>query len=286
MALRVNPISAPDVPRVAEFLHANLNRRLSADAWARSMVVGWKVDAPNHGFLLTRGDTVAGVYLAFYSERMVDGRPERFCNLGPWCVLPQARFHAARLLKALLAQPGYSFTDLSPSGSVVEINRRLGFAWLDTTTALVPNLPWPSWPRRGTAISSDPAVLEQTLAGDELDIYRDHRAAAAARQVVLVDGDEHCYVVFRKDRRKGLPVFVSLLYVSNPDLFRRMGRRLARHLLLRHGALASLAEVRVVGHRPRPSVLLAAHRRKMFRSERLRPDQVDYLYSELTCVAW
>ena len=40
-------------------------------------------------------------------------------------------------------QDGYHFTDLSPSGNVVALNRRLGFTQLDTATALVPNLPWP-----------------------------------------------------------------------------------------------------------------------------------------------
>ena len=58
---------------------------------------------------------------------MIDGRVERFCNLGAWCVLPEHRFHALRLLKALLAQDGYHFTDLSPSGNVVGLNERLGF---------------------------------------------------------------------------------------------------------------------------------------------------------------
>jgi hypothetical protein len=286
LAVRVDPITAPDVPRVAEFLHEHLNRRLGPDVWARSLTVPWKVDAPNHGFMLTDGSAVVGAYLAFYSERVLDGRPERFCNLGPWCVRPDYRFHSVRLLKALLAQSGYHFTDLSPSGSVLGINQRLGFTRLDPATALVPNLPWPTWPGRRRTVSSDPAVIEAALTGPELQIYRDHEGAAAARHLLLADGDAHCYLVFRKDRRKRLPVFATFLYVSNPELFARMARQLARHLLVRHGALASLAELRVVGRRPRPSVLLAEHRPKMFRSGSLAPDRVDYLYSELTCVAW
>jgi hypothetical protein len=93
--------------------------------------------------------------------------------------------------------------------------------------------------------------------------------------------------VFRRDRYKRLPVFASVLHVSNRDLFRRMARPFARHLLLRHGLLGMLAELRVVGQRPRPSVLLRKPPRpRMFRSAHLRPDQIDYLYSELVCVAW
>jgi hypothetical protein len=285
MSVRVEPITGSDVRPVAEFLHAHLNSRVSTDAWARSLNVPWSVEAPNHGYRLVDDGGIVGVYLAFYSERTIAGRRERFCNLGAWCVLPSHRFHSVRLLKALLAQDGYHFTDLSPSGNVVPLNTRMKFRFLDTTTALVPNLPWPSWPGRDI-VSSDPVVLEKTLTGNDRELYLDHARAGAARHLVLVRGGDCCYVVFRKDRRKNLPLFVSLLHVSNPTLFAKMARPFARHVLFRHGALASLAELRLLDRRPRPSVLLRTSRRKMFRSAQLEPGQIDYLYSELVCVAW
>jgi hypothetical protein len=284
MAVRVTPITTSDVHRVAEFLHTHLNSRVSVDSWQRAVDVPWKVDAPNHGFMLVDdGQQVVGALLAFYSERTIDGQLERFCNLGAWCVLPEHRFHSIKLLKTALAQEGLHFTDLSPSGNVVPINTRLKFAFLDTTTALSVNLPWPSWFGR---VSADPRVIEDTLTGRDLEVYRDHAGAAAARHVVLRKGGEWCYVMFRRDRRKNLPLFASLLYVSNPDLFRRMARPFARHLLLRHRIPVTLVEQRVAGHRPWPSVQLRAPRRKMFRSPTLAPEQIDYLYSELVCVAW
>jgi hypothetical protein len=285
MAVRMQPITEADAGRVGEFLHEHLNPRVSAEHWARSIDVPWNVERPNAGFMLLDGDDVVGAHLAFYSERIIDGRPERFCNLGAWCVLPAYRFHGLRLLKALLAQEGYHFTDLSPSGNVVGVNVKLSFKFLDTATALVPNLPWPSWPGRGV-VSSDPAVIERTLTGGELQLYRDHAHATAARHVVLRRGDEWCYVVLRKDRRKNLPLFASVLHVSNPDLLRSMARPFARHLLIRHGALATLAEERVVKHRPRLSFGLRSPRRKMFRSPHLEQSDIDYLYSELVCVSW
>src|SRR5919201_51494 len=281
--IQVRPIMDGDVPMVAEFLHAHLNERVQPDDWARALQVPWSVERPNAGFMLLDGDAVVGVHLAFYSQRTIDDRLERFCNLGAWCVLPKYRFHGLRLLKALLAQDGYHFTDLSPSGNVLAINEGLGFLYLDTSTALVPNLPWPSIPGRDK-ISADPAVLEATLSGGELDLYRDHAAAPAARHLLLTRGDEHCYVIFRKDRRKGVPLFASLLYVGNPALLRRMVRPLSRHLLLRHGAAATLIERSVFEHRPRPSFEVRSPRRKMFRSPTLGPGQLDYLYSELVCV--
>jgi hypothetical protein len=283
--VQLRPITDADVPRAAEFLHANLNSRVSAADWAASVDVPWDVERPNAGFMLLDGETVVGAHFAFYSDRVVDGTRERFCCLGAWCVLPEYRFHSLRLLKALLAQEGYQFTDLSPSPAVAALNSRLGFRFLDTRTALVPNLPWPSWPGR-SVISSDPALIERTLTGRELELYTDHKDAPVARHLVLLRGDEWCYVVFRKDRRKHLPVFASILHVSHPQRFRELAGPLARHLLLRHGALATLVEDHVVEHHPRLSFELRRPRPRMFRSAHLEPAQIDYLYSELVCMKW
>lgn len=281
----VRPVLEENAEEVAAFLHDNLNERVSPDAWRRAMTVPWPVDAPNHGFMLKYGDSVVGAYLAFYSDRLVDEVPVAFCNLGAWCVLEDFRAHSVRLLRKLLAQKTYAFTDLSPSGNVVPLNARLKFQSLDTSTVVLPNLPYPSRPG-ATRILSRPDQIAQALADAELRIYQDHVAAAAAHHVVIQRGDSSTYVIFRKDRRKNLPLFASLLYVSDPGVFLASAYAFGRHLLVRHGIPATLIELRLAGGRPRGSVAMDRARPKMYRSDNLRPDQIDYLYSELVCVAW
>jgi hypothetical protein len=278
------PITDDDIGAVAAFLHQHLNARLSADEWARCAVPPWSVDAPNHGFLLRQRDEVVGAYLAFYSERLVDGEPRRRCNLAAWCVLEEHRAHGVRLARAMLRQRDYDFVDLSPSGNVVSLNERLGFTSLDTATALVPNLPLPL--RRGVRVLTAPHDIEAALTGDDLRVYRDHRAAAAALHFVVRVGADSCYVIARRDRRKGLPLFASLVHVSDPAVLAKAGHAPYRHLLLRHRALVTLAERRVAGRPPRLSRMQSAPRPRMFRSAALESRSVDYLYSELTCVPW
>ena len=282
-SIAVAPIGDTDIDRVGDFLHKNLNSRISARGWSEAIRPPWSVDSPNHGYLLEDDGQVVGAYLAFYSERPIDGRNERFCNLAAWCVLPEYRLHALKLLTSLLRQPGYHFTDLSPSGNVVPINERLKLKHLDTTTALMPNLPWPSLPGR-YQISSEPAVIESVLTEPELKIYRDHRHARAAIHLVMIHRVEHCYVVFRRDRRRELPLFAGILYVSNPSLFARMVGVFGRHLLLRHKIPFTLLELRIVGGQPAVSMQLKSSRKKMFKSDSLQPNQIDDLYSELVCV--
>jgi len=281
MTVELSPITDADIAAVADFLHVNYKDRIP---WARSRLAGpWKAEAPNHGFLLRDGQRIVGAHTAFYSERLVAGRVERFCDLGTWYVLPEFRSHSIRLVIALLAQDGYHFTALTPSHKVTSIHTRLGFHPLDTSAALIPNLPWPTPPGR-TTISADPDVIESTLAGTELKLYHDHAQALAARHIVLLRGPDSCYVMYREITHKAVPLAV-IVHVSNPQLFHRAILPLTRHLLFRHRLLATLAELRTIGPRP-PLSFKVTSWPKMYRSASLAPDQIDDLYSELVCIPW
>src|SRR5215469_367323 len=306
MTVDVAPITDADLAAVADFLHDHLNKRITPSTWSRVLSARWDASAPNHGFMLRDSERVVGAYVALYSERLVAGRVERICNLASWSVHHEYRMHSVRLVKALLAQDGYHFTDLSPSERVESVNARLKFRYLDTSVALVPHLPWPTLPRR-TIISADADTIARTLTGPDLELYRDHAQADATHHVVLIRGSESCYVMFRKRWYRGLPIFAAVLYVSNQRLFRRTVTVFARYLLAHYGLLATFAELRIVGTRPRASFMLPQPKKmvqrhhswvprsyaeryrgmfapKMYRSSSLEPDQIDDLYSELACV--
>jgi hypothetical protein len=281
----VRPITDVDIDAVAAFLGEHLDAGVPAAAWSQAMRSGGCSPTGNHGFwLCIPGDRVVGANLAFYSERDIAGRPERFCNLGAWCVKQEYRQHGLRLLRSLLRQDGFHFTDFSPSGSVIELNERLGFVHLDTATAVAPNLPWPR--TGGVRVVHEPEQIRRLLSDRELRLYDDHARAGAARHLVILRGEESCYVMFRRDRRKGLPLFASLLHVSNEELFREAYHHVLRHLLLHHRIPLTLVELRVAGHRPRASWMLRSPRPKMYKSASVTAEQIDYFYSELTYVAW
>ncbi|ERG64552.1 hypothetical protein L332_08840 [Agrococcus pavilionensis RW1] len=285
MDVELAPITDDDITDVSRFMHDHHNRGVAPERWSRALRTRWSASAPHHGYLLRADGRIVGAYLAYFSDREIDGRIERFCNLGAWCVLEPHRAQGLRLLMALLRMRGYHFTDLSPSGSVIALNRALKFAELDTTTSIMVNLPWRS-ARRDVRISSDPAVVRATLSGAERQIYADHEEAAAARHLVVMAGDEHCYVIFRRDQRKRIRAFASILYVGNADLFRVAARQVGGHLLLHHGIAATLMEQHVIGDRPRWAVALERARPKMFKSSTLPADRIDYLYSELVGLEW
>ena len=139
----LEPIHGSDLAEVGDFLHAPPQpaAQLRPSGPRRSCPPG-RSARPNHGFLLRADDRLVGVQLAFYSEREVDGESSpASATSAPGASSRSTAAHGIRLLRAVLAQRGYHFTDLSPSGNVVPLNRKLGFELLDTETALVPHRP-------------------------------------------------------------------------------------------------------------------------------------------------
>lgn len=274
---QVRPIGAADVPRAAAFLRAQLKPELPQEIWERSFRLSSAGDHPNAGFMLVDGDEVVGAYSATYAERRFDGRVERICGLGHWAVLPAYRRFSLSLLRAILSQPGYSFTDFLPTPSVATLNERLGFRTLETSMSIVPNLPLPPR-RRGVRISSDPDEVERLLEGVDLEHYRDHAAAPETRHVALARGDERCYVIFRREQRRGALAVAYILHISNPTLFAQLAGPFAWHLITRHRTVVQMIETHLLP-RPRLALTKATPKQRMYRGDTLRPEDVDFLYS-------
>jgi hypothetical protein len=282
MAVSLRPITDDDLDTVAQFLHAHHDSSVPVESFRQSFAAHHSGARPNSGVMLVDGDDVVGAYLAYYSDRVVDGRVHRICNLGSWYVLPAYRRHSLKMAKAILTQDGFHFLDLSPSETVAALNKRLGFEYLDNRAVVLPALPW-RW--RPTRISSDPLVLQQALSGEKLRLYRDHRDAPAAHHMVLQDRGAVCYVVLRIVKRRGLPVAI-VVHASRPEMLRRMIHPFVGFALLRYRVVAVVVELRWLdGKIPGASIPWRLGS-KMLRSPTLGPEDIDYFYSELLYLNW
>ena len=283
----LSAIADADVAEVSRFLHANLNDRVSPQEWAALLDAKWasSPQTPNHGFRLTLGRETVGVYVAVYSDRALGDRIVSICNLAAFCVLPEHRAHSLRLVRAVLGQKGYFFTDFSPSGNVPAMNDRLGFTRLDTSTRVVVNLP--SARKNGWAITDDHDEIAKALSAEDFRIYNDHRTAPAARHLLVRRDADYAYVIYRRDRRKRMAAFASPLHVlGKPGVLEDAWAQVC-WFLLRRGFLMTLAESRVLRFSPAgPGRELKRPRPKMYKGDGLRESEIDYLYSELTLLEW
>jgi len=278
---RLEPIGDAQLVEFCEFLHANLNARIAVRDWVGAFEQRWASAKPNNGFLL-RGDNgrVVGGIGAIYADRMIRGRPERFCNITSWCVLDEYRSQSLRLASALLAQPGYHFTDFTPTELVARSLKFLKFRPMDATHAIVPNIPW--WDRAVRVVSAAAAV-ERILPPSEAKVFRDHLHFGWLRHVVVDCGGNVCYVSYKRGSVKHLPC-ATLLYVSDPVLFVRFRFVLGAYFLFRHGMVATRVEARLLPYRMRWAAHVNGGHQKLFRSPELNEADVTDFYSELVAL--
>ncbi len=279
----LEPIRDEDLPGFCEFLTANLSRERSAAAWADAFMQQWCTAKPNNGYMIRAEGRIVGGIGAIYAERAVRGRPERFCNITSWCVLDAFRAHSMRLAMAVTGQPGFHFTDLTPTEVVSRTLQFLKFKPMDERHVVWPNLPWPFARPRGVRVVSDPEQIGGLLAPDDAKAYRDHRHLPWLTHCAVGRTGAWCYVVWKRTRLKGVTGAI-ILAMSDAELFLRYRWAIGSHLLVRHGLPYTRMETRLLARVPMPCIELSGYRSKVFKSDTLTAADMSNLYSEIVAL--
>ena len=279
-APKVSPIQAEHLPEVGEFLHQNLNQRFTAQRWIESLTHPWAAAPPNCGTQLRDGERLVGVFCAIYSDQLIDGKVERFCNPHSWCVLESHRRHSIGLILRIIRQSGYHFTMFTPNPKVTEVFRGLKFKDLDDRLLVYPNLP--SWQalRSGAFAVSRPDEIAARLNGTALAEYEAHRSIPWLRFAAFGRGDDACLAIYKPVRLKRLPI-AWVMHVSSAASFERHGGLLRQHLLTQ-SFVGMRIEQRWLESGGRPWALVIQRRQpKLFLSKTLADAQIRDVYSEL-----
>ena len=279
----LEPIRDEDLPEFCRFLCENLSRERPAEEWAQAFAQDWCPSKPNNGFLIRHQGRIVGGIGAIYAERPVRGRLERFCNITSWCVLDAFRAQSMRLAMAVAAQPGFHFTDLTPTEVVSKTLQFLKFKPMNERHAIWPNLPWPLVRLGGIRVLSDPAQIGRLLGPDDAKTYRDHRHLPWLRHLAVGMTDAWCYVVWKRTRLKGITGAI-IIALSDAELFLRYRMALGSYLLVHHGLLYTRVESRLLPRLPTLCIELSGYRSKVFRSDTLTAADMSNLYSELVAL--
>jgi hypothetical protein len=279
----ISPIEEKDLAGVGHFLNQNLNAKISAEAWVQSLIHPWCASRPNFGFQAHDGQQRVGVFCAIYSDQLIDGRCERFCNPHSWCVLPDYRSDSINLLLHLIRQREYQFTMLTPNPKVAKIFLHLGFKRLDDAVTVLPNLPSVRAATGAHVCCSRPDLISAYLPDSARRDYEAHRAMPWLEFLAFGKSGETCLVVYKRERWKRLPCAL-IIDISDPIAFDRHLHLMQHHLLLQHGLLVSRVERRFLVRRPNVAYSERRTQPKLFLSKNLKDSQIRDLYSELVAL--
>ena len=278
----VAPILPADLPRVAQFLHEYHNANITVENWLKSFSYPWCPDALNHGYMLLDGDRIVGTLGAIYSDQLIQGKMEHFCNLAHWCVLSEFRRHSTMLAIKLLSQKNCHFTNLTPVPLVEKTLSFLKFKKLEDryTVILVP--PHSITFSRARIYRDDPGILLHAPP-DGKKTYLDHRGIVGLRHMLVGQPGAWLYLAFRDTPIKHLNG-AHILHSSDPELFSRYLGTICRYMLVHQRIFAIRSDSRFLAGKPPFSIYQPFRAPTLYRSETLNPTQVGNLYSELVAL--
>lgn len=271
----IEPITNQTLPEFAYFLEVNMPVKRSTDEWIAGLQTNWAAIRPNYGFLMREEGRVVGGIGAFYADRIIRDQNEFFCNITSWCMLDSHRKYSMQLAMHLVGQPGYHFTDFSPTRVVAGALQFLKFKALDEGVAVILNLPVFPLPGR---IVTNPVEIEKELTGAMAKTWTDHSSFPWLRHLIVGKPADWCHVIYKQGRFKSLPC-ANIIYVSNGNIYSKYLNRLGCHFFCR-GMMTTHIERRVLEGLPILARVRTGFNPKQFLSQTLEPSDIDYLYSE------
>jgi hypothetical protein len=269
-----------DFDRVYPLLRQLAPHRPAA-GWRPIFDYPWRRPESPVGYAIHDGRDVVGFVGLILSEMTINGRVERFGNITTWVVRDSHRGLGALLVLPLCRLSDVTITNLTSNDLAASVFSRLGFEVLDRWWTILPPRIGLLAPRATSdcEILTDPVEIAPRLAAAEAGILQDHVAYAHHLLAVTSIGD--CYAVYTIRSRWRMRA-ARFHYVSNPTTFGRSWRSIQKRLLRRHGALLGEADSRLLAGVSIPgSFLRPMPSPRLYRSSRLRPEQVPDLYGEV-----
>ena len=281
----IRPAYPADVEQICPLMASPL---VPAPFWRRMLAYSWlpAEEKPDLGAVIVAGSEIVGFLGAMYSNRVIAGKPERFCNVFGWYVKPDYRHYSVPLLSFLVKRPGFTFVNVTPADHVIPIFKRIGFSLADESRYVCrPGVGSLLGGRSKVRIVRDEEVNEELLGSLQFQIYQDH-FGHSVRRFVFTASDEVC-LIFTKRMYWSQVRFprTEFYYASNPEFFARHFQSILPAILRRDKTVALHIDQRQLGFHPKGAQTVSAvsmyPSAMLVRSDTVPTAAIDRLYSEL-----
>ncbi len=270
-----------DFEQVYPLLHGFGEAPIAKDTWKKIFAPPWQTTEDFRGYLLLQDGAVKGYLGLIFSQRILNNKLEKFCNMTSWIVTEDCRSQSLKLLLQALKLKDYTLTNFTASPTVATILNKLGFTEFAVHQRVLLPLPRLAFKRRGPRCDFDAGLIKSKLSGENLRIFTDHEGLGC-RHLLLQSDKGDCYVVLKNTERKHLP-WARVHYLSDAAVFHDCMERLLAGICFRLRVCGVMVDERyVAGYRFSASVSYPHQRRAYFKSDSLvAKNVIDTLYSEV-----
>lgn len=273
---------ADDFEKIYPLLLEFNNPNLTKDDWKQLFVNHCSCNEDYFGYVLFDKDRAVGFLGLIFSDRLIDGKLQKFCNITSWIITKDYRGRGLSrlLMHEVVNLTDYTITTLPPSPKTEKMHREQGFKVLEDSYLLILPIPTPDSFYNNCSIIPE-QEMKYHLDVNELKIYNDHLQCKCSHILIKTEF-ENCYIIIKKIKRRGM-VFAEIHYLSNLPLFLKFIDRLRIKLPLYLKVVGLLIEKRFLkGHVIKYSFTRKFHRAKLFKSSSIDRNKItDNLYTEL-----
>jgi hypothetical protein len=283
-SVRIREARAEDFPKVYRLLLEFENPGVTEDQWRQLFVDHSGQQNGVFGYVMVDGQEIVGFLGMTVGNRTIRNKLHRVCNISNWIVRQPYRGRSLDMRAPLVEESGTTITALSPAPHVLAIFKLLKFQMLDTSERIIVPSPIPAFGNKAVVVT-DPAEIERRLEGERLAIFRHHRLRYN-KHLLAVAPEGTCHVVMNRSWKtlaRGVRLPMGRVHhVSSADVFVRHVDRIALAAVTRLRVAALVVNERALGGRriwhslARPG----GPREGAFKSDDLRPEDIDGLYSE------
>lgn len=282
-----------------EVLPLLLKFNSSIDTWRKLFTNHWQHPENYFGFVLTDSGKVIGYLGTIFSERLIKGKNEKFCNLSTWIIDENYNKHGLSLFLPVLELEGYTVTNFSSADKTYVISKKLGFEDLGSDLRFIS--PWPKIRlNKDIEVFTQKESLAVFLEEPDRKIWQDHNSFNCIH-IVLRKGTETCYLILKKKRADLKVIYYlnrvinvifksniirdkaflgQIHYVSNKVLFAQVIDAVSWQLSWKFGLLGLLCEASWLGEKAKDKKSFKVFSTPLFKSQTVNRENIDSLYSE------
>lgn len=279
--VKISKATIEDFEQVYPLLLEFNNPIITKNLWKNLFADHWNFQKGFVGYKLVSGGRIVGFIAYILSKRWQGVREENFCVLSSVIVKKEFRGYGMDLIYPLLDLKDHTIISFTPTRGTFQILTELfHFKILDTHEVIIPCLITPPAVfNRNPELILAQEKIRQHLTPEERKLYEDHNQFNCKHMCIKFQ-KEHLYIVAKKRYLRHIP-FQKIYYLNRPDLFMKNLSYLRFHLprVLRSSGL--IIDSRFVGEKNIPlSFQREFYMPFAYKSSRLLPNQIDYLYSE------
>jgi hypothetical protein len=284
-SLRVEKTVPGDFEDIYPLLLRFNNPHITKQQWQNLFIDHWNLKKGYCGYKMRHGEETVGFIAYILSRKFIRQRWEPFCNISSWIVKPEFRSNSIDLLYPLLELKDHTIISFTPTPGAYKVETKLfKLKVLDGAEVILPVLPkLPLGRKKKLKIltrnrHADDAIL-QHLTEEEKRIFQDHAAFDSTHVVVLAEQGT-LYLILRRVYKRHMP-FVKLYYVNHLPLFQNNLEELRFRLPLAVKTCGIVVDSRFLSDKQVPlKKTKSFYLPMLYKSDRLQPHEVDYLYSE------